>query len=337
MAKKTYSLDELDLKDDSAEEQVRTRKIFDDLKIKASAGELLLEREKEFLCLCHKLSYIESDGKPEDFDYCKDYVFKELYLTYFHNNLSGPFFKAKRGSVVPVEMDEQIKDFKTLQKISDNWLKQILILNHKNQVLQELSIETRNDLKLLEKKYPNWKRKMKCHQNDYKLKKDKIILQSKFIYHIAKSVTENHDPQEFEINFSGEIIEFTSYSLIHILSRHYAEPIKDNKDKTYHYKNFLPRELHVNLKEILSKIDSTNAIDITQTDNILFEFDDVTYHLWVQKRFKQVKGKGNVEIYRIQSFYPIYDASQLKIISQDYDKILVEDKLYVYRKLTTIA
>ncbi len=332
MAKKRYTVDELDFKSDSEEEQIRTRKIFDDLKDRALKGEKLLEREKEFLCTSLKLTIYENDGKPEDFDFCKDFIFHELYLTYFHNNLAGPFYKAKKGEIVLVNFDEQIKDLKTLQKISDDWMKEIVKKNHTDQVLQDLATETRLDLKALEKKYPNWIRKIKRHQDDYKLKKDKIILQSKFIYHLTKSVIENYKAEDFEISFSGEIIEFTSYSLIHITSRHYAEPIKDNKDKTYHYKNFLPKELHLNLKEILTKVDNKNVIDINKTDNIIFEYDNVTYQLWVQKRFKQVKGKGNVEINRIQSFYPIYDPIKIKTINDNYQKMEIENNLYIYYK-----
>lgn len=332
MAKKIrYSVEELEFKNDSQEEQERTRKIFEDLKKRALNGEILLEREKEFLCLSIKLSYLQEDGEPEDFVFCKDFIFHELYLTYFHNNLSGPFFKAKRGQIVSVEIEEQGKDFKTLQRISDNWEKQLQITNHPDQILQELAAETRIDLKKLEKKYPNWVRKIKRNQDNYRLKKDKLILQSKFIYHLVKSVMENYNPEDFEILFSGEIIEFTSYSLIHIVSRHYAEPIKDDSQKTYHYKNFLPKELHLNLKDILTKIGNKNIFDIKKTDNIIIEYDGVIYHLWVQKRFKQVKEKGNVQINRIQSFYPIYDAEQKQNLNDNYNKILIEKNLYVYK------
>ncbi|AZB10855.1 hypothetical protein EG344_19430 [Chryseobacterium sp. G0162] len=332
MAKKRYTIEELDFKDDSPEEQVRTRKIFEDLKNRAEKGENLLEREKEFLCLSIKLSYNPDDGEPENFKFCNDFIFHELYLTYFHNDLAGPFFKAKRGKIVKVEMDEQLKDMKKLQNISDNWLKEIQITNHKDQILQELSTETRQDLKTLEIKIPNWVRKIKANQDRYRLQKDKIILQSKFIYHLAKSVMENYNPEDFEINFSGSIIEFTSYSLIHITSRHYAEPIKGNKAKTYHYKNFLPKELHLDLKNILTKIDNEHLIDINKTDNIIFEYEGITYQLWVQKRYKQIKGKGNVQINRIQSFYPIYDTAQLTKIKNDLQRIKIEHNLYLWYK-----
>lgn len=327
-----YSVEELELKNDSEEEQIRTRKIFQDLKSKALKGEKLVEREKEFLCTLLKLTLYKDDGRPEDFTICNDFIFRELYLTYFHNNLAGPFFKAKKAKIVEVEEKEKHRDFKTLQNIIDKWQKELEIENHKDQVLQELAAETRKDLKDLDKKYPKLLRKFKKKQEEYRLKKDKIILQSKFIYLLTKTVIEDYNQTDFEIPFSGQIIEFTSYSLIHITNRHYAEPIKDNAAKTYHYKNFLPKELHLDLKSLLTEIDKVNVIDITKTNTIIFLYEGVVYNLWIEKKIKQVKGKGNIVFNRIQSFYPIYDRKKLNEIENEYILLTISPKLAVYQK-----
>lgn len=332
MAKKHYPPDELELRDSSEEEQIRTREIFDDLKSKAQKGENLFEREKEFLCVSLKLTLYEGDGRPEDFDFCKEFIFRELYLTYFHNDLAGPFFKAKKGKIVEVADKEKLKDFKTLQRISDRWIKEIEIQNHPDQVLQELASETRKDLKELDKRYPKLLRRFKKKQDEYKLKKDKIILQSKFIYLLTKTVIEDYDTKDFEIPFSKEIIEFTPYSLIHITSRHYAEPIKDRADKTYHYKNFLPKDLHLDIKAILTEIDKLNILDIKKTNNIIFKYDKIIYHLWIEKKTKQVKGKGNIVFNRIQSFFPIYNKTKLEEIDLQYDSISINSLLSVFIK-----
>lgn len=327
-----YLIDDLELKNGSEEEQVRTRKIFDDLKSKALKGSKLLEREKDFLCTCLKLTIYENDGKPQDFDICKDFNFKELYLTYFHNNLSGPFFKAKRGKVVEVGVREMTTDYKLLQRISDNWFKEIQIDNHKDVVLQELATETRKELKDLDKSYPRLRRVHKRQQDEYRLQKDKLILQSKFLYLLAKSVSEDNEQIDFEIPFSGEVIEFTTYSLIHIVSRHYAESIKNNVEKTYHYNNFHPKELHADLKSNLIEIDSKQLIDLSQTNNIIFVYKGIVYHLWIEKKTKQVKGIGNVIFNRIQTFYPIYDTHKIRELKNDYTIVELNSDLSVYVK-----
>ncbi len=175
-------------------------------------------------------------------------------------------------------------------------------------------------------------RRFKKKQDDYRLQKDKLILQSKFIYLLTKSVMEDYHQADFEIPFSGEILEFTSYSLIHITNRLYAQHIKNNDTKTYHYKNFLPKELHLNLKLILVEIDKLNVIDISLTNNIIFVYEGVFYHLWIEKKTKQVKGKSNVLFNRIQSFYPIYDKNKLREIENEYTLVTVSPKLDVFKR-----
>jgi hypothetical protein len=327
---KNYTVEELNLKNESEEEQVRTRKIFDDLKNRATDNKKFFEREKDFFCTCLKLSDL-NDGKPEDFDVCKDSIFKELYLTYFHNNLSEPFYKHKKGNgIVQVGHHEKIKDFKILMNISDQWYEEIKIENHSDRILQELSIETRRELKDLDTKYPPLLRKFAKKQDDYRLKKDKIILQSKFIYLLVKSVIENNDEKDFQIPFSGEIVEFTIFSLVHIVSRHYSEAIKDNPDKTYHYENFYPTELHIDLNNILLEIDKANLIDINKTDNIIFKFRKIVYQLYIQKKWESRKGKGNIQIFRIQTFYPIYSELKLNGLAENFNEIELNQDLSVY-------
>src|SRR5690606_29341508 len=97
---------------------------------------------------------------------------------YFHNNLSGPFYKAVKDRIVEVSFTEQAKDFKKLIQVSDNWEKVITINNHKDQILNEISIETLRDLKSLKKKYSGLNKIFKKQKDDYSLKKDKLILQS---------------------------------------------------------------------------------------------------------------------------------------------------------------
>lgn len=324
---KHYTVKELDLKDGSEEEQIRTRAIFEDLKLRTNTDKKFLERERDFLYIGLKLSDL-NDGKPEDFEVCSDSIFKELYLTYFHNNLSEPFYKHKKGrGIVVVGYQEKISDFKVLMKISDSWYEIIKIENHKDQILQELSIETRRDLKTLDTKYSPLVRKFRKNQDEYRLKKDKIILHSKFIYLLVKSVIENNDSEDFEIPFANQVVEFTVYSLIHIVSRHYAEPIKDNSDKTYHYENFYPTELHIDLKNILMEIDKLQLVNLDETDNVMFKFKNVIYKLYVQKRYKQVKGQGNVEIFRVQTFYPIYSEIETKRIEESFNEISINEDL----------
>lgn len=118
---------------------------------------------------------------------------------------------------------------------------------------------------------------------------------------------------------------------MHIVSRHYAEPIKQNEDKTYHYDHFFPTELHIDLRNILLEIDQLNLIDINKTDNIIFNFKGVNYRLYIQKRFKHIKGiKGNVQIFRVQTFYPLYSQEDFEMLKNEYDENKINDELSVF-------
>lgn len=298
--KKHFSNEELDFKNVSQDEIIRFRKVFEILKSKALDGEILFQREKDFFCSCLKLSQW-NEGNLNEFEVCKEYEFKELYITYFHNNLEGPFEKIFNGKVIEVSENEKLKDFIYLMQVADKWTKEIEIENHNDLILQELGIETRRDLRELNKKFSGLNRIFKKQKGDFKLRKDKLILQSKFIYLLVKSMIENNESQDFEIPFSNEIIEFTIYSLVHIVNRHYAHGIKQNDEKTYHYKHFYPTELHIDLRKILLEIDKLNLININNTDNIIFNFKSINYRIYIQKKFKQKKGiKGNIQIYRVQ-------------------------------------
>ena len=76
---KTFDISELTLHNNSEEEQIRTRKIFEILKQKAISNEFLSEHEKEFFCTGVKLSLM-NDGNLEDYQCCENPKFKFLYL-----------------------------------------------------------------------------------------------------------------------------------------------------------------------------------------------------------------------------------------------------------------
>src|SRR5690606_40088283 len=120
--KQHYLKEELTFKNDSENENIRTRKIFEDLYDKQAKNEFILEREKDFFCTCLKLSNYENDGNPEDFEVCKDYVFKSLFLTYYSSAFGeNVFIKTLRGSWYHVPEKEIIKDYKYLKRIENEW------------------------------------------------------------------------------------------------------------------------------------------------------------------------------------------------------------------------
>lgn len=329
--KKHYDIEELNLKNDSEEEQIRTRKIFEDLREKAVNGKLLLEREKEFLCTCFKLTDYEDDGNSKDFDACSNFKFKQLYLTYFSSALgSAEFYKAHKGTIYVVPEKEKFRDFKYLNRERNRWLKEIEKTNHSDQILQQLASETRTELKNHKKKLG--KLLFKRQKEKYAMQKDKYILHSKFIFLLVKQVFEDHERKDFEFEFLSHNIEIDSYSMIHIVNRHYAEIIKENPQKTYHIEDFEPDKLHIRLKDILKRIEKSGIIQPAEIEKLAFEYKNKIYRVWIKKRKKNVKGQGEIEFYRLETFYPIEDKGELEDLSNNYELIPVDVELKIHKK-----
>ncbi len=106
-----YSIEELNLKNDSEEEQIRTRKIFENIKERCKNNEPVTEHEKDFFCLGVKLSLLKDDGRLEDYSCCDNYKFKMIYRSYFHDlSGNGEYEKVKRMTIYQVGEEEKNKD-----------------------------------------------------------------------------------------------------------------------------------------------------------------------------------------------------------------------------------
>jgi len=330
MSKPTYKIDELKFKNDSFDEQIRTRTIFESLKEKAIKLEPLCEFEKDFFCQCLSVSRL-NDGSLEDFKCCENYKFKIAYLAYFHD-LSGfgNYEKVKGHQYYTPNRREIDRDIEYLSSVADEWLNTINIANHKEELLQQISAETREDIKEFSKsKGFLLFRKDKLN---YKINFRKTLLQSKFIYCLALKIFEMFDKKEFILTLNGQEIEMNEYSIIHILNRHYAQITKPNSRKSFHNEDFIPQYLNKQLGEIFSLIDSSGLYK-DPIHKISFKYKNVNYLIYVQKRFKQVKGnKGNIEYNRLETFYPIIESKENSDLITNFECHKINDDLSIYSK-----
>ncbi len=58
----------------------------------------------------------------------------------------------------------------------------------------------------------------------------------------------------------------------------------------------------------------------------------MVYHIWFKKWIRQIKGKEDIEINRVQSFYPIYDDNEISKINSNYEKVELSEKLNAFVK-----
>lgn len=327
----TFKKEELPLKNDSKEEHLRTRVIFEKLKEKAINNEFLKEYEKDHFCMVLKLTKFKY-GSWEDYSCCDSYKFKSIYLSYFFDIKGGStYYKAKNGEICRVEPHEVQSDIKYLHKISDEWDLTIQKTNHKEQMLQLISAETRYELKKLSNLPEVISGYLRKGSHEFNYKKRAILLQSKYNYCLALEIFETLKPDDLILKINSIQIEFSEYSLFHILNRHYAQITKQYRTgKTYHNEDFHPRILSVQLKEIFKVIDKSKLLQGKSTKNIGFNQNGTDYTLWTSSQVKSVKNEGNIKYIRLDTFYPILDAFEKNKQFANSDLKKINDTLSVY-------
>lgn len=326
-----YTIDELKLKDSSDEEQARTRTIFENIKERANNKELISEHEKEFFCMGVRLSKIEEDGKIEDYSCCDNYKFGHLYLSYFHDlSGNGNYEKIRGVEIYKVGVLEKRRDIEYLSKIASRWEAVIKETNHNEEVLKQISKETRSELRELDKNKGSLiHRKAK---ERHALNKKRILLQSKYIYIKSLLFFERFQDDDLILELNSQIIEINEYSIIHILSRHFSEITKQNPNKSYHKEDIDPSFLNIQLKEIIEKIDETKFLDGKEINSVYFKYKGTIYVIWINKRIKQIAGQGNVSYNRLETFYPVGNQVDIESLRIEYTYHQINDDIGVYVK-----
>lgn len=321
---------DLEIRNDSAEESIRTRKIFLDLKSKAIKGETLTEHEKEFFCQGVRLSLL-NDGLETDYPCCANVIFKIKYLYYFHD-LTGAstYQKPENGKLVDIPKEEAQRDLNYLINEAKEWMTEIQKTNHSSELMQQVSKETREQIKILDNS-PEFKNDIFSKGTfRYKYKLWGLLLMTKYAYLVCLEIIEtlNEFPYKFKIN--SKSIEFDEFSLIHIIIRHYAELTKQYETgKSYHNVDFHPRQLALDLESIFHMIEA--VIPIENLNNIVFEYKNQIYEIWINERNKSKKGVGNVKVLRLETFYPIQDKDRLKYILETFTSHYINDDLEYYK------
>lgn len=327
-----FETDELRMKDDTNAEQIRTRKIFDMLKGKAINKKTLTEQEKEFFCLRVKISNF-NDGTWEDYPCCDNYKFKKLYLTYYRDLTGGSmFYKVKGMNVYKIESNEAQQDLLYLYEKSDEWELIVQKTNHKEKLLQQISAETRNELKKLNKLIEFTNSPFIKGTFRYIFKRRAILLQAKYIYCIALEIFETLNPSDLLLEINFVQIEFNEYSLVHILNRHFSEITKQyNTKKTFHNEDFKPRILSVQLKEILLDIDDSKLLSGKSIEKIGFQKNGIDYIICTSERKKSVKGKkGNIIYRRLDTFFPVSDTTEKNKLISTCELKAINKTLLIY-------
>lgn len=326
----SYKIKDLEIRKDSAEEQIRTRKIFLDLKAKAINGEKLTEQEKEFFCQGVRLSILD-DGLESDYPCCANPIFKIKYLYYFHDLTGGSVYqKPENGKLVNIPKEEAQRDLKYLINDANKWLIEIRKTNHSSQLMQQVSKETREQIKILDNS-PEFKNDIYSKGTfRYKYKLWALLLMTKFVYLTCLEIIETLVVFPYTLVINSQSVEFDEFSLVHIIVRHYAELTKQYETgKSYHNVDFHPRQLALDLELIFKTIEGVEPIE--NINNVVIEFKSQLYEIWINERLKSKKGIGNVKILRLETFYPILEEDKRELIFKTYTCYTINYKLKYYK------
>lgn len=296
--------------DDFATEK-EYQEFLENLYARVQKGEILSLDEQNFMCKC--MTY--ETQKP--LSICDDLRFKRLFLKSFDS-------KQKSYELEQFEKED-------LKSFLDEWEEEMKKGNHKDSFMNLIAKETRLELKkiiidpqLLENTF---------HQKKYRTEQYEILGYSKFAFIKIKSVFAEIGDNKIETELNGIKIEIDEYSLIHIYFRHYAQLAKpyNTDDKSYFTPEITVEEVPVILDKIIKEIDASELYINDNLNNLNFRFKNRDYKVYCRKVTKQIKGVGNVEVIRVNTFYPI-ELKEDKDKLKNYNLIKVNDNLSVYLK-----
>jgi hypothetical protein len=312
----TYSREKLAtfLEDDYDKSEYQI--IVQELVNKALNNETISLAEQEFVCgiiknlrsgETNELAYNIDDCKP-----CKDYNFRRRYMLYA-NDLNGHKTIIDFNGEIPLE--RKIKDAKYLDKEHSEWEKFISDKTNGNDAINYVAQETNAQLKILKKKAEKFL--IGSHYQDY-LKKS-LTLHGKYIYLLVKEFYQELGTENQIVECNGNKILIDSFTYVHTMFRHFAEGImsKNQFNKSYHF------DEHVGFKSIpnflFNLITCYSSLSISKQfngQNIDFLINGKPYSIFLKPVKKSHKGNIQIKYLRVQTFFPVENAKDLKRIER---------------------
>lgn len=313
-------------------DKTEVQKIIQDLMNRAHTNDKMTQAEIKLIC-----SFMEH-AVPKDpgFDFnicnyevCRDYIFRKLYLIYC-GNLEGRFPAHNAFGLVPIEQKET--EIQKLHEFYIEWTPTVSKFNHKDDLLNNTASETNIELKNLNKLHNS----LRWEGPLLEEKRKAIILHSKYIYLIAKEFFEINNSSFVTANFGSNQIEINTYSLIHILFGHYAGAIKQfDTQKSFHLDPTINnKELPFELKGILERLGSNTQISNQSIKFIPCRLNGKIYSMWTQNTIKHERGKGKIEFTRLETFYPTESIEELNKINNEFTEIIIDESLSGFTRKT---
>lgn len=325
-----YTKEDLTHGGDTPEEHERLRAIFDDLVSGGTAGKKLSMVEQEFVF--HGLMFFNEN--PYNFPFVEEAQFRAHYLTYSFDLTGGSKYWTSRGGqyiqVPPFERDNHLN---YLHAEAERWKKKVdANHNYPEGLMKEVAKEAREDRKNLDKYYNIVGRPELVGTFFYENLTSGLYLRAGANYIFGKKYWEETDSEDLSFAFCGEIIEFTEYSMIHILNRHFSEGTKQYPSgKDYHTEDIIPWAMPKQVKEIMTQIDASGLLKKQKKTEVNLKYKGEIYQFWADYKDRFIKGhKRPIQYKRVQSFYRATDSGVLAKLKSDYREVSLSTDLSVF-------
>jgi hypothetical protein len=240
-----------------------------------------------------------------------------------------------RNTGTPNEMHSMTdKDHVNYVGLVREWSVLMNKTNHTDPLMQITAVETREELKVLRKKYPFLD--LRSSVKDYQLKRFRLLEWSKYRYIMCREIFDQViESDHYKLSLNGQEIIFDYYSLTHILTRHYGHIMKTYEtDKSHFTKDILHTEIHSKLDEIFKQIDASHVYTMDSVEEINIRLNGTIYKIFCGYETKYVSGhKGAVKFLRLNSFFPTENTKMLKRLDNEYEEKTIDGSLSVFVRL----
>ena len=276
-------------------------------------GEELTPKEITYMC-----GSIDRSTRHQ-FDVCDDARFYNLYLDHFQvrNNLRA----VNNGSYPPGFIERENRRMYSAQATDnrnlalndfhDTWKARIVDNTQNNdKVYMEIRKETRKMINQIQANNT-------LSTDEKEAAEREIILRSKAIYFKIKQTLQNLNQDIYDLELCGEEVHIDTFSLTHVMFRHYSEMTKPFEDNKSYFTPELPNELILpKLHTILQKIEDSGLLGDDLPQSIFFEHLGRLYRIYFKEVTKSKAGRGMYTVQRVNTFYPVEMSKDLNDAKQ---------------------
>jgi hypothetical protein len=273
--------------------------------------------EQYFMCV--NLDLKSCFRRPE----CRDQYFYRVYLL--------------RDENLPTWGQLSGIDRNRFRALVRQWEKSILNADNTDPLLHASVIETKIEIRNLKKEHGL--NDLTTASPEIDLKYFELLAWSKFRYILTKKIFDLSIKADYYLlQLNGIAIRFDTKSCAHILTRHFAQGMKQYaSDKDHFYDVFGHTDLHLQIEKLFVAIDASGLYVNDVVEDISFRYGQIIYKIYVRPGTEFKKGiKGPQHFMRLSTFFPVSDKDMLQDLHDNYEEKKINDQTTIFTRKAPI-